>query len=50
MDYTGEWGRGGGGRVLPYKKYVWFLLRFGLKTVINFAHFGLESGMVFEGT
>ena len=24
--------------------------RFGLKTGINFAHFGLESGMVFEGT
>ena len=24
--------------------------RFGLKTVIYFAHFGLEWGMVFEGT
>ena len=24
--------------------------RFGLKTGINFAHFGLESGVVFEGT
>ena len=24
--------------------------RFGLKTGIDFAHFGLESGMVFEGT
>ena len=24
--------------------------RFGLKTGIQFAHFGLESGMVFEGT
>ena len=23
---------------------------FGLKTGIDFAHFGLESGMVFEGT
>ena len=23
---------------------------FGLKTGIHFAHFGLESGMVFEGT
>ena len=23
---------------------------FGLKTDIDFAHFGLESGMVFEGT
>ena len=29
---------------------VWFLRRFGLKTGIYFAHFGLESGMVFEGT
>ena len=24
--------------------------RFGLKTGIDFAHIGLESGMVFEGT
>ena len=23
---------------------------FGLKTCIDFAHFGLESGVVFEGT
>ena len=23
---------------------------FGLKTGIDFAHFGLESGMIFEGT
>ena len=23
---------------------------FGLKTRIHFAHFGLESGMIFEGT
>ena len=29
---------------------VWFLGRFGLKTGIHFAHFGLESAMVFEGT
>ena len=29
---------------------VGFLRRFGLKTGINLAHFGLESGMVFEGT
>ena len=28
---------------------VGFLRRFGLKTGIDFAHFGLESGMVFEG-
>ena len=26
------------------------LRRFGLKTGVDFAHFGLESGMVFEGT
>ena len=29
---------------------VWFLRRFGLKTGIDFAHFGLESGMVFDRT
>ena len=28
----------------------YFLRPFGLKRSINFAHFGLESGMVFEGT
>ena len=28
---------------------VGFLRRFGLKKGIHFAHFGLESGMVFEG-
>ena len=29
----------------------WRVLRhFGLKTGIHFAYFGLESGMVFEGT
>ena len=47
---------GGGGTPL-YKLYkyvpphrVGFLRRFGLKTGIHFAHFGLESSMVFEGT
>ena len=37
----------------PYEPYryvppqrVWVLLRFGLKTGIDFAHFGLEPGMV----
>ena len=34
---------------VPQQK-VWFLLRFGLETGINFAHFGLESSMVFEET
>ena len=29
---------------------VGFLRRFGLKTGTHFAHYGLESGMVFEGT
>ena len=47
---------GGGGTPL-YKLYryvppqrVWFLSRFGLKTGIDFDHYGLKSGMVFEGT
>ena len=47
-----------GGGVLPYVSHngyvpphrVGFLRRFGLKTVTEFAHFGLESGMVFEET
>ena len=46
----------GGGTPL-YKPYryvppqrVGFLRRFGLKTGIDFAHFGLESGMVYKGT
>ena len=29
---------------------VWFLRRFDQKTGIDFAHFGLESGVVFKGT
>ena len=42
--------------VLPYINHnvppqrVVFLRRFGLKTGIDFTHFGLESGMVFKGT
>ena len=47
----------GGGGCYLYKLYRYvpprrlgFLRRFGLKTSIHFAHFGLESGMVFEGT
>ena len=51
-----HYSRGGGGTP-SYKPYryvppqrVWFLVLFGLKTGIHFAHFGLESGMVFEGT
>ena len=51
MCYGGGWGV-----TLFYKPYryvppqkVGFLLRFGLKTVKDFTHFGLESGIVFEG-
>ena len=58
-------GRGGGGGVgtplyklyKPYKPYryvppqrVWFLSCLGLKTGIDFDHYGLKSGMVFKGT
>ena len=44
---------------IPYISYLYryvpphrveFLRRFGLKTGILFAHFGMESGVVFEGT
>ena len=35
-------------RYVPPQR-VRFLRRFGLKTVKDFAHFGLESGIVFEG-
>ena len=48
---------GGGGKVLPYISYigmcahrVGFLRRFVRKKGIHFDHFGLESGMAFEGT
>ena len=48
---------GGGGSTPLYKPYryvppqrVGFLCLFGLKTGIHFAPFGLESGVVFEGT
>ena len=36
-------------RYVPLQK-VWVLGLFGLKTDIDFANFGLESGMVFDGT
>ena len=49
--------QGGEGGTPLYKLYryvpphrVRFLRRFVLKTGIHFAHFGLELGMVFEGT
>ena len=50
------WPPGGRGTPLdkPYRyvppQRVGFLSRFGLKTGIDFVHFGLESGTVFEGT
>ena len=61
MTYFGPaagWWGGGRGEGSPLSKpyryvpphRVGFLRRFGLKTDIHFAHFGLESGMVFEGT
>ena len=31
-----------------HSQMVWFLHRFGLKTGLDFAHFSLESGMVFD--
>ena len=53
----GEEDRAWGGGTPLHKLYrhvpshgVGFLHRFGLKTGIHFAHFGLESGMVFGGT
>ena len=51
------WRGGGGGYSLIKNIYlsvpphrVGFLRLFGLKTGTDFAHFGLESSMVFEGT
>ena len=48
---------GGGGGTPLYKLYryvppqrIWFSSRFGLKTGIDFDHYGLKSGMVFKGT
>ena len=53
---TGRGGGGGVGGTPLYKPFryvppqrVRFLRHFGLKTVKDFAHFGLESGIVFEG-
>ena len=55
MSLWYSWRGGGGGTPLhkPYRyvptHWVGFLCCFCLKTGIDFAHFGLESGMVFEG-
>ena len=35
---------------MPFFARAGGVRRFALKTDIHFAHFGLESGMVFEGT
>lgn len=32
-----------------HREYQWFLGRFGLKMGTDFAHFNLESDMVYEG-
>ena len=56
--YKHQGGRGEGLGATPlYKLYrympphrVGFLRRFALKTGIRFTHFGVELGMVFEGT
>ena len=39
-----------GGCTLSYRPYWYVPPRFGLKKGIDFAHLGLESGLVFEGT
>ena len=36
--------------VPPRRIYYIFVSRFGLKTGLHFAHLGLESGIVFDGT
>ena len=48
-----------GGGLLPFishiargtcrPKGVWFWRRFGLKADVDFAHFGLESGIIYKG-
>ena len=47
------WGVGATPLYKPYRyvppQRVWFLRRLGLNTDIDLAHFGLESGIVFEG-
>ena len=57
LTFLGKSENPGGGGTPLYKPYmhvppqrVGFLRRLGLKTGIGFAHLGLESGMVLEGT
>ena len=55
--FLGRQSRGAGGATtplyLPHRyvppQRVEFLRRFGLKTAVDFAYFGLNSGMLFEG-
>ena len=56
LSVTHSYGGSPGGGTPSYKPYryvppqrVWFWRRFGLKTGLDFAHFGLESGMVYKG-
>ena len=52
--FLGGGGGGDGGAINPYIRHIamclGFLGRFGQETGINFAHFGLESGIVYKGT
>ena len=48
MDITLNPGGGGTRYVSPQR--VWSLRRFGLEMGMHFVHFGLESGMILEGT
>ena len=58
--YKVHYSPGGGGGCTPLHKLyrymyvppqrVWFLSHFGLKTGIDFDHYGLKLGMVFKGT
>ena len=55
MDYTAKIAGRGGTPLYKLHRYVLphrlgFLRLFDLKTDIDFAHFCLESGIVFEGT
>ena len=40
---------GGYSLIFVYEGRVFWIIQFGPQTGIDFAHFGLESGMVFEG-
>ena len=54
VDETGKMARGGTPLYQVYRyvppQRVWFLSRFGLKSGIDFEHFGLKLGMIIGGT